>query len=594
MLERRKTSDFSGVRRLICSGEALSAVLRDQIASHLPQVQLENLYGPTETSIEVTRWACQGDRSLQVPIGRPIWNTRAYVLDGGLEIVSADVVGELYIAGIQLARGYLGRAALTAERFVADPYGASGDRMYRTGDLARWRCDGALDFIGRADSQIKLRGLRIEPGEIETALLRQEGVSQAAVIARNDGVIGPQLVGYVVVARGVAINAEHLRTALSMVLPAYMVPSTIMVLDGLPLTPNGKLNRAALPAPTASDMPRAGGRGGSARRVRARFRGNLRRCARNGGRHARIDFSDRRSLPPRLARRCTVPKAARRNPVGKRSVLAPDRHGIGCFRAPKGGARPRRGRAVACSAGGAQPLTPQQYALWLDLKLRSDATVYNVPIAFRVELRLTAERVRGALERLATTHEVLRARLIEQDGEPCFVIDHTLPQLAIEESAGDSAQLQAVLCRPFDLAGGLLWRAALHHDAEGATVLLLVVHHIIVDATSQEILLRDFAAAFADPKAGLPTHDYDFFDLAKYEREQLAAEQAPLERFWADALADAELTPNLPPPCVSCVPGEEERGLAARRALPRTLARAIPREPPNSVRHPSMSTSPPI
>ena len=240
---------WASLRRVICSGEALPAELRDRVSKYLPQVQLENLYGPTEASIDVTRWACGDDQSAEVPIGRPIWNTQAYVLDGGLEPVPAGVVGELYIAGVGLARGYLNRASLTAERFVADPNGTAGSRMYRTGDLARWRSDGVLEFLGRADAQVKLRGFRIEPGEIEAALAGQSGVSQAAVIARPDGAGGQRLIGYVVAALGAVLETAALRAALSRQLPDYMVPSALVVLERLPLTPNGKLDRRALPEP---------------------------------------------------------------------------------------------------------------------------------------------------------------------------------------------------------------------------------------------------------------------------------------------------------------------------------------------------------
>ena len=231
-------------------GEALSLELQREISRNFKIGQVTNLYGPTETTIDAVGHVVARDESgLHVPIGRPLPNYRIYVLDDGLEPVPAGVAGELYIAGVGLARGYLNRASLTAERFVADPNGAAGSRMYRTGDLARWRSDGVLEFLGRADAQVKLRGFRIEPGEVEAALVGQPGVSQAAVIARRDGTGGQRLIGYVVGTTGAALDIAALRAALSRQLPDYMVPSALMVLERLPLTPNGKLDRRALPEP---------------------------------------------------------------------------------------------------------------------------------------------------------------------------------------------------------------------------------------------------------------------------------------------------------------------------------------------------------
>jgi acyl-coenzyme A synthetase/AMP-(fatty) acid ligase len=211
--------------------------------------RLINAYGPTETTVCATMSdPLSGTTPLPPPIGRPITNTRVYVLGAGLQLVPVGVAGELYIAGASLARGYLHRAGLTAQRFVADPFGPVGARMYRTGDLVRWRPDGNLEFVSRVDDQVKLRGFRIEPGEIEQVLTRHREVSQAAVVLCSEGPHAPFLVGYLVAAPRTQPAADMLRAYLAAVLPGHLVPTVLVVVEALPVTSNGKVDRQALAA----------------------------------------------------------------------------------------------------------------------------------------------------------------------------------------------------------------------------------------------------------------------------------------------------------------------------------------------------------
>lgn len=243
----------SSLRRVLAIGEALPAATAQRFLGS-NNGQLLNLYGPSEAAVSVTSHPVALADTVTVPIGSPEWNTRLLVLDARLHPLPVGVPGELYLAGAQLARGYHGQTGLTAERFVANPYGADGERMYRTGDLVSWNADGELDYIGRTDFQVKVRGFRIELGEIEAALLRHDDVAQVAVLSRSNGSndsADDQLVGYVVPADGASIDTADLKATLAEELPSYMIPSASVVLDELPLTAHGKLDRRALPAPAA-------------------------------------------------------------------------------------------------------------------------------------------------------------------------------------------------------------------------------------------------------------------------------------------------------------------------------------------------------
>jgi acyl-coenzyme A synthetase/AMP-(fatty) acid ligase len=242
-------------RTLFCGGEPLSAALVEEARS-AGVGEVVNLYGPTEATIDSTSHLCPAGEGHAPAIGRPIANARIYVLDARGEPAPVGLAGELYVGGAGVARGYLGRAGLTAERFVPDPFSpGAGARMYRTGDLGRWRADGTLEFLGRADFQVKVRGFRVEPGEIEARLAAHPGVREAVVLALDDGSGGKRLAAWYV---GEALESEALRAHLSAHLPEYMVPAAFVRLESLPLTPNGKLDRRALPPPAGDAYARRG------------------------------------------------------------------------------------------------------------------------------------------------------------------------------------------------------------------------------------------------------------------------------------------------------------------------------------------------
>ena len=573
------------VRRVICGGEALSSKLLAQVAKSLPGSLLANQYGPTEATINATYWICQADELSSVPIGRPNWNTQVYVLDGGLQPVPVGVAGELYIAGVGLARGYLHRAGLTAERFVAGPFGPAGSRMYRTGDLARWRADGVLDFLGRADDQVKLRGFRIEPGEIEAALMRHPAVMQAAVIARADSAGNKRLIGYVVAAPDATIDAAGLRAHLANSLPDYMVPSAFVVLERLPMTPNGKLDRKALPAPDSTPSGRRAPRTPQEEMLCALFAEVL-GVARVGIDDNFFELGGHSLLAMRLINRIRSTlnvEIAVRTLFEAPSVDALAKHLDGA-QAARAALRPVQRPAEI-------PLSFAQRRMWFLNRLEGSSATYTTPMAMRLTGVLNRDALEAALGDIVERHEILRTIYPDTLGVPWQVIlaaSNTRPRLAV--TAVTEAALPEALAsaarRGFDLASEPPLRPQLFSLGSSEHVLLLLLHHIAGDGWSMAPLWRDLAAAYAARRTGqapaLPALPVQYADYTLWQRALLgdeSDEESAIARqfaFWRSALKhlpeQLDLPSDRPRPAVSSYRGDSV-ALALTPELHRALVR---------------------
>ncbi|MBV9551366.1 MAG: AMP-binding protein, partial [Alphaproteobacteria bacterium] len=506
-------------------------------ADHAPR--LVNMYGITETTVHVSYFAL--DRAMVATnagslIGGGIPDLQAYVLDGGLGLVPSGVVGELYIAGAGLARGYLRRGGLTAERFVADPFGAAGTRMYRTGDLARWRSDGVLEFLGRADAQVKLRGFRIEPGEIEVALTRHPAVAQAAVMAREDQPGNKRLVAYLVSAAGTTVDTAALRAHLAASLPDYMVPSGFVVLERLPLTPNGKLDRRALPVPEFSAAAAGRGPRTPQEEILCALFAEVLGVERVGIDDNFFELGGHSLLATRLISRI---RAALDVEVAIRALFeAPTVAGLvtQVMVGPGAAGQPARPALRPEERPREIPLSFAQRRLWFLDRLDGASATYTIPIA----LRLTGELDRGALEAalgdVVARHESLRTVFPETAGRPRqLILDAAaarpaLPVVTVAAEALDG-ELALAARRGFALAQEPPLRAHLFGVGAQEHVLLLVLHHIAGDGWSMAPLARDLAQAYAARRAGkvpgwvpLPVQ---YADYTLWQHAVLGDEQDP-------------------------------------------------------------------
>jgi amino acid adenylation domain-containing protein/FkbM family methyltransferase len=545
---------------------------------------LANNYGPTECTCTVAsaRVEAHGEGARAPSIGAPVDNTRAYVLDAWLRPVPVGVPGELCVAGVQVARGYLGRPGPTAAAFVPDPFsGEPGARMYRTGDRVRWRADGTLEFAGRLDEQVKVRGFRIEPGEVEAVLRRHPGVAGCAVVAREDASGDRRLVAYL----AGEVDTDELADRLRRSLPAYMVPGAFVVLDSLPLSPNGKVDRNALPAPeqaAAADgyaAPRT-----PTEEVLAAVWAETLRLERVGARDDFFALGGHSLLAARLVSRVRevfgveMPlRAVFEHPTvaGQAAVLEELR---------RDGAPPLPPVAPA-ERGGALPLSFAQERLWFLDRLHPGSAFYNVPSALRLSGALHAAALQRAVGGVVRRHESLRTVFREMEGAPRQLVapfrGFALPVcdlsgLAEEDREAEARRHAAAdAARPFDLAAGPLLRVALLRLGGDEHVLLLNVHHAVSDGWSMGVLLGELAELYGAHRDGrepaLPELPVQYADYAVWQRRHLRGEA--LERqlaYWKGRLAGApgllELPLDRPRPAV-----QSFRGAHARLELPAGL-----------------------
>ncbi|HEU5470743.1 MAG TPA: amino acid adenylation domain-containing protein [Actinophytocola sp.] len=509
---------FAGLRRLVSGGDVLAPEHCARIRDRLPHLELINGYGPTEGTTFTTCHRA-GDAERPVPIGRPLTGTRCYVLDPDLNPVPVGVPGELYAGGSGLARGYLGRPGLTAQRFVADPFG-SGTRLYRTGDVARWRPGGVLDFVGRMDDQVKIRGFRVELGEIEAALRRHPDVAEAVVLARQDTPGHRRLVGYVVPRN--TVDAGELRAHLERTLPGYLVPAALLVLDRLPLTPNGKVDREALPAPRGTGRSYVPPRG-PAEELLARVWAEVLGVERVGSGDNFFDLGGDSIL--------SIQVVSRARQLGLR-LTSKDvflRQTLGALAACATPAEVAPGEPEPVS--GPAPLSPIQR--WFFDTVTERPGRFNQRVTVPLAGDVDPAALRAAVEALPRQHDALRLRFRRTEGR--WRQEHT-ETVAVRWSTVDE----------FDLAAGPLFAAGLAGDS-----LVLTAHHLVVDGVSWRILLEDLRTGYRAALAGKPIElgprTTPFAGFARRLHEHVTAGGFDDQlAYWATATDPAGAAPDPP------------------------------------------------
>ncbi|MGK5518325.1 amino acid adenylation domain-containing protein [Micromonospora sp. URMC 107] len=564
----------TSLRLVFSAGEPLHAELCQRLAA-VPGVRVWNTYGPTECAIDVTAQQVDlAQRTGPVPIGRPLDNLRLQVLDANRRPVPIGVVGDLYVGGAGLGRGYLNRPDLTAERFVPDEYGPPGARLYRTGDQVRWRSDRSLEFVGRADDQLKINGVRIEPGEVEAALAAHPDVRRAVVVGFAEPGGSPRLAAYVASRR--PLTAAQLRSFLTDRLPDALVPAVFVPVAEFPLTTGGKVDRAALPPVGTADRTAYLAPRTDAERLVARLWQDLLDVDRVGVHDDLFQLGGSSLVTVRLASRLAAESGVR---VELRELLAAST--VEAQAALLGGGAPATSAVLPVPRTGPLPLSPAQRRLWLLDQLQPGSPEWVVPLYLRLPGSLTPDTVRAALTALEARHEALRTRYLTRDGEPRQRID---PPGPVDLTVRDAAEaplvdlVDAQLGQGFDLRTGPLWRATLVTSAGADHLLLVALHHIASDATTAGILERDLrelcAASAAGREPDLPELTVHYADYAAWQRQYLTDDRVERELgFWREHLAGV---PELALPLDRPRPAERDpRGAHVEFEVPTGLAREL-------------------
>ncbi|CAG0930606.1 surfactin family lipopeptide synthetase A [Thermoflexales bacterium] len=561
-------SNCRSLRHVICSGETLPADLLPEFSGRV-NAQLHNLYGPTEAAVDVTAWTCTREYPYRVvPIGRPIANTQIYLLDSHFTPVPSGCIGELYIGGVGVGRGYLDRPDLTAEKFVPNPFSTvPGLRLYRTGDLARYLPNGDIEFLGRTDYQVKVRGLRIELGDIEASLKEHPAIAEAVVLLRENSIPGEKsLTAYLVAKQPSTPEISELRQFLKSKLPEYMVPAAYVVLDTLPLSPNGKLDRQALSniAPMVLLTQAAEEQEAADRPYQHPFEEVLlgiwtKLFGVNGiktdtnffdlGGHSllatqlvsRIRETFHVELPVRVV--FEVPTIRQ---LAAQLILS-SRVGAGTLQP-----------AIHITQRlGPLPLSFAQQRLWFLNQLMPDDSFYNMPVAVRCTGVLDEAALEASLKVIIKRHATLRTIFASEDGQPSQVI---IPEMylglpvidlrnlsEIERSKETKRLIREEAQHPFDLKQGPLLRSRLIRLSEIDHLFLLIMHHIVSDGWSMEILARELMTTYQAVTSGrriqLPDLPIQYADFAVWQRQQMQAQAFEKAlAYWKGQLADA---PNL-------------------------------------------------